>query len=84
MNLVLVEGQRLYGCDPELPVDQVHPVDVLGDGVLHLEAGVHLYEVEAGVADDKLDSARTLVPDLPRQRDGGGAELCPLRAGDPW
>jgi hypothetical protein len=38
--------QPLAGGDAQLRLDQVDAGDGLGDGVLHLDAGVHLDEVE--------------------------------------
>ena len=61
---------------PQLPLDQVQPVDELGDRVLDLEPGVHLHEVElvGGVAGhDELDRAGPGVADAARRLDGGAA-----------
>ena len=49
----LREGQPLSGGDADLPLHQVQPGDQLGDRVLHLQAGVHLQEVEAGAFRDR-------------------------------
>ena len=41
-----VFGKHAAGGNADLLLDQVHAVDFLGDGMLHLDAGVHLHEVE--------------------------------------
>ena len=50
-----------------------HQIDVrhrLGDRVLHLNARVHLEEIEAPVGvEQELDGPRALVPDGPRRRE---------------
>ena len=45
-DLGLLEGERLPLGDPDLPLDEVQAGDLLGHGVLHLQAGVHLEEEE--------------------------------------
>ena len=78
----LVEGQRFTAGDAQLPLHQVEPGDHLGDRVLHLQAGVHLQEVEVllGVHDE-LDRARVHVVGGARQVAGGLAHaLAQLRA----
>jgi hypothetical protein len=40
----LGQRQRLAGGDRELQGDKVEPGHLLGDGVLHLQPGVHLEE----------------------------------------
>jgi len=60
-HLVLAEGERLAGGHPELPLDQVHPRDQLRHRMLHLDAGIHLHEVEFAVLVEELDGARALV-----------------------
>jgi hypothetical protein len=69
-HVVLREGQRLTRRDPQLQLDEVEPGDELRDGVLDLQPGVHLQEVEGrllvieGVAgDEELDRAGTFVAD---------------------
>ena len=41
----------------QLPLDEVEAGHELGDGVLDLEAGVHLQEVELAVLVEELDGA---------------------------
>ena len=45
-DVVLRDGQRLTGGDPQLPLDEIQPGDQLGDRVLDLQPGVHLHEEE--------------------------------------
>ena len=74
-DLLLRQRQRLAGRDAELPLHEVGAGDHLADGVLDLQAGVHLHEVEgAGVLiQNKLDGAGADVADS----EGGGAGFGP-------
>jgi len=59
------------GSDADLLFDEVTAVDFLSDGMLHLDAGVHLHEVEISVIVDKiLDRAAVFVTNLFGQLDG--------------
>ena len=59
----------------QLGLDQIHAIDCLGDGMLHLETGVHLQEVELPLGvHQELDGARPPVAGLPHQGHGGPAE----------
>lgn len=61
--------------DAQLEGDEVQAEDGLGDGVFHLESGVHLQEVRAAVgADEEFDGARALVGDRPGGGHGGRVE----------
>ena len=51
------ERQRLTRGDAQLLGDEVELGDLLGDAVLHLEAGVHLEEPELAVLVEALDGA---------------------------
>ncbi len=63
-------GERLAAGDAQLSVDEVHVGGLLGDGVLHLDAGVHFYErVLAILADQELDRARIAVAARPPEAD---------------
>ena len=68
-------AQRLAGGDPQLLADQVDSRHLLGDRVLHLQAGVHLQEEElAGVVvDQQLHRPRRDVADRPGQPHRGVA-----------
>ena len=60
----LLGRQRFAHRDPQLLLDQVEARHLLGDGVLDLNAGVHLHEVEVAVGiDQKLDRAGPFVVD---------------------
>ena len=75
-DVLLAEGQRLAGGDPDLLLDQVDAGDHLGDGMLDLDAGVDLDEVEVVVGvDQELAGAGVDVAGGPGQPDGGLAEL---------
>ena len=64
-------GQLASLGDQDLALDDVDSGDDLGDGVLDLEPGIDLDEVErAGlVIDQELDGAGVLVADLPADRE---------------
>ena len=63
-------GERLAAGHQQLQRDQVEPGDHLGDGMLHLEARVHLEEPERAVGfDEELHGARVGVADRAGQRD---------------
>jgi hypothetical protein len=55
------DGEELPRRNAQLPLDEVDARDHLGHRVLHLEAGVHLHEVELGVrvvrVEHELDGA---------------------------
>ena len=58
------------GSDAQLRLDEVDAGDGFGDRMLHLDAGVHLDEVELAVfVHQELDRARVLIADVgQRQR----------------
>ena len=60
------ERERLAGRHAELLGDEVELGHLLGDAVLHLEAGVHLQEPELAVLVQALDRARVHVAARPR------------------
>ena len=64
-------GQLASLGDQDLALDDIDSGDDLGDGVLDLEPGIDLDEVErAGlVIDQELDGAGVLVTDLPADRE---------------
>ncbi len=67
-DLLLADVLRLKaraGGDAHLRLDDIDLGDLLGDGVLHLHAGVHLDEdVAALLVDEELDGARAPVADV--------------------
>ncbi len=74
-DLVLAQRQRLAHGDAQLPLHEVEAGDQLGDGVLDLQAGVHLDEVEARGVGDELDRARADIAGGLRGGAGGGRHL---------
>ena len=69
---VLRTRQGLAGGHPELPFHQVLPGNHLGNGMLHLQAGVHLHEGEAAVAiEQELHRAGADIADGAGGRDRG-------------
>src|SRR5262249_35340117 len=71
-DLLLSEGQPLAGGDAYLLADEVDAGDQLGDGVLDLDAGIHLDEVEVVPGrDEELAGAGRVVAGLSRQPNGG-------------
>ncbi len=69
------EGQGGALGDADLEGDEVQAEDGLGDGVFHLEAGVHLQEVRPPVGrDEELHGARAPVGDGARGGRGGLVE----------
>ena len=65
LDVVLGDVQRFAGRDAELLAHEVDAGDLLGDGVLDLEPGVHLEEPEVGrgVVEEQLDGAGRSVAD---------------------
>ena len=58
----LLVGHRFAGGDVDLLLHDVHAGDLLGHGVLDLQARVHLHEVEVVmVVEQELDRAGVLV-----------------------
>ena len=70
------EAQRFPGGDPELLLDQVDPGGFLGDGVLHLQPGVHLEERHGAVGGhQEFHGAGAGVAGLPADGLGGVVNL---------
>ena len=81
-HILLGEGERFARRHPQLPLDQVDPRDQLGDGVLDLQPGVHLQEMEVAVEVQELHRARADVADRARGPCRGLAHARPqLRRG---
>src|SRR5690606_2847740 len=75
----LPEVELLTGGDSDLPLHQVEAGHHLGDGVLDLQAGVHLEEVEAAaLVDEELDGPGVDVATGPPRRQRGFLELLAL------
>ena len=67
-HVALREGQPLAGGDADLLLHQVDAGDHLGDRVLHLDARVHLHEVEGAVLVEELQRADPAVAELAARR----------------
>ena len=77
-QLRLGERQRLAGGDAQLLVHQVDAADLLGDGVLHLQPGVHFEEVERAVrGQQELDRAGAGVIHRVGEAQGGVRHTLP-------
>src|SRR5262249_49507278 len=75
-HVVLRARELLAGGDADLLLDQVGVGDELGDGVLDLDARVHLHEVEVAVeVGQELHRPRTRVADGQRTAHRGLADL---------
>ena len=75
-------GERPARRDLDLQAHEVEAGDGLRDGVLDLQARVHLQEVEAPVGvEQELDGARVHVARRPRGGHAGLAQRAPLRRG---
>ena len=78
---VHLSGSGFAGRDAELPFDEIEAGDRLGDGMLDLQARVHLHEPEAagaqprGTVRDELDRAGPHIADRARRLDGGRPHL---------
>ena len=62
LHLILRKRQFFACCHTQLQLHQIKSGDALGDGVLHLQAGIHFQEIKILVlADHKLHCTRVLV-----------------------
>ena len=69
-------SSALAGGDAQLRLDQIDAGDEFGDRVFHLDAGVHLDEVELAVfVHQELDGAGVLVADFGEAAAEGAANL---------
>ena len=68
------QGERLPGGDAQLLLDEVDAHHQLGDGVLYLQARVHLHEEEGArirFGDKEFDGAGSAIVHAPRHGAGG-------------
>ena len=77
-DLVLRHRQAAAGGDADLLVHEVDAGDRLGDRMLHLQAGVHLDEVELAVLVEELDRAGAAIFQLAHGVGADFADLHPL------
>ena len=69
VSSVRVEVEAFARGDPDLPLHQVDAGDHLGDRMLHLDARVHLEEIERAVlVEQELDRPGVHVADRARDR----------------
>ncbi len=66
-------AELLAGGDADLLAHQIDPRHHLGHRVLHLQARVHLEEVELALRPQEFDRARVLVTDRARGGESGRA-----------
>ena len=71
LHVGLTERKRMPRRHRELQANEIEPRDQLGHAVLHLQAGVHLEEVEPAGIDEVLHGAGPRVVDRSSDRDGG-------------
>ena len=65
-------GKRLARCNPDLLLDQVAPVNLLGNSMLDLNPRVHLDKIKMSILiDEKLNRPRIFVTDGFGKFDGG-------------
>ena len=78
-DVLLLHRERRPGGDADLLVNQVDAGDHLGDRMLHLDAGVHLDEIELAVLVEELDrSGAGILQLLHRLRDDAADALAHL------
>src|SRR5260370_31835657 len=78
-ELSLCQGQCLAGSNPDLPLDKIESRDHLCNGMLDLQARIHLHEVEPFVAtEQKLDRACANISNRARCLPRGLAECLSL------
>ncbi len=81
--LLLREGEGQAGGNAQLFPHQIQTGDQLGDRVLHLDAGVHLDEVELPIlVQHELDGARVLIAGGPGGRHCRRAHRLPQLGGE--
>ena len=77
-EIALLIAERLARGDANLLLDQIDAVDHLGDGMLHLDARVHLHEVDVVAGGEELERSRIGISDVPARP---YRHLVQLRAG---
>ena len=71
-----VLGEVFPGGDEDLFLDEIATINFLGNGVLHLDAGVHFHEIKVAlVIDEKFHGAGIFVADSAGECDGGVAHF---------
>ena len=77
-HVLLRDRQRRPGGDLDLLVDEVDAGDHLGDGMLDLDARVHLDEIELAVLVEELDRADADIAELGHRAGDDSADLFAL------
>ena len=75
LQIFLREGHRLAFCNADLFAHQINAKDGFCHGMLDLQAGVHLDEIELAFLVEKLDRARADIVDIGH---GVGADFADL------
>ncbi len=78
-DVLLVEFDRTARGDADLFAHDIDAGDRFGDGMLDLQAGVHLDEIEAAVLVEKLDGARAQIAELIERGGDHAADHLALR-----
>ena len=85
LHLILRKRQFLACCHTQLQLHQIKSGDALGDGMLHLQTGIHFQEIKILVlADHEFHRARILVINGLGQRHGLFAHGLAGRFADEW
>ena len=85
LDLFLLQRQRLPCGNDELLGDQINASHHLGDRMLHLDAGIHLHEVEATAGiKQKFDRASAFVADAASRRDSSLPHATTSIRVQPW
>merc|ERR1711916_277940 len=83
LNLILIQLQALSGSHLDHLLYNIDSCDVLSNGVLHLQTGVHLQKVKSSLRiHQHLHSSSTLVLHRLGQRDGLLSHLLAFRLTD--
>ena len=77
-HVLLRDRQRRAGGDLDLLVDEIDAGDHLGHGMLDLDAGVHLDEIEPPVLVEELDRADAEIAELGHRARDDAADLLAL------
>ncbi len=82
LDVFLLDRERQTGGDADLLADDVDAGDFLGDGVLHLHAGVHFHEVHLTLGEQELHGAGVLVTHRLGRTHGQVADIGALFRGE--
>src|SRR5258705_10571623 len=74
-DLFLPRGQVAAGGDADLLQHEVDVGDALGDGMLDLDAGIHLDEIELAILEEEFDGADAEIFHVPHRLGAGLADF---------